>query len=70
MSGEVLSTIELWGLFFEGSLNGERYTTFLQDELNDLLDAIVPVNKKMKGFGCGSNKTEHLHILVEQPGKN
>jgi hypothetical protein len=24
----------------------------------------------MKGFGCGSNKTEHLHILVEQPGEN
>jgi hypothetical protein len=29
-------------------LNGERYTTFLQDELNDLLDAIVPVNKRFR----------------------
>jgi hypothetical protein len=34
--------------FFEGLLNGERYTTFLQDELNDLLDAIVPVNERFR----------------------
>jgi hypothetical protein len=49
MSGEVLSTIGLWGrFFFEGPLNGERYTTFLQDELNDLLDAIVSVNERFR----------------------
>jgi hypothetical protein len=49
MSGEVLSTIGLWGrFFFEGPLNGERYTTFLQDEINDLLDAIVPVNERFR----------------------
>jgi hypothetical protein len=50
MSGEVLSTIELWSrfFFFEGPLNGEIYTTFLQDELNDLLDAIVPVNERFR----------------------
>jgi hypothetical protein len=34
--------------FFEGLLNCERYTTFLQDELNDLLDAIVPVNERFR----------------------
>jgi hypothetical protein len=34
--------------FFEGPLNGERYTTFLQDELNDLLDAIVSVNERFR----------------------
>jgi hypothetical protein len=45
----VLSTIGLWGrFFFEGPLNGERYTTFLQDELNDLLDAIVSVNERFR----------------------
>jgi hypothetical protein len=49
MSVEVLSTIGLWGrFFFEGPMNGERYTTFLQDELNDLLDAIVPVNERFR----------------------
>jgi hypothetical protein len=29
-------------------LNGERYTTFLQDELNDFLDAVIPVNERFR----------------------
>jgi hypothetical protein len=45
-------SLNVWGGIVDnrivGPLNGERYTTFLQGELNDLLDAIVPVNERFR----------------------
>jgi hypothetical protein len=66
MSGEVLSTIGLWGrFFFEGLLNGERYTT-LQDELNDLLDAIVPVNERFRLWFQQDGAPPHFSRTVRE----
>jgi hypothetical protein len=46
--GGVVNNRIVGPFFCEGPLNGERYTTFLQDELNDLLDVIVPVNERFR----------------------
>jgi hypothetical protein len=63
-------SLNVWGGIVNnrivGPLNGERYTTFLQDELNDLLDAIVPVNERFRLWFQQDGVTSHSSRIARE----